>query len=219
MNEAIIPIPPHYFRMAELKGIDHDEKIIHLEIRSENVPSSICGDSCATNLKANRLVTEIYGISSPQADCSSHASSGTIRRTCTSKTMSDPDAVLLYTALRKILKHFSLSAKSTELLNNALDALEQHDVHMLVRGGTRMAGFLDGCNQASGILVPFIDTLDWWKNQKKRVPLSFHQKVSSPWNFSLTCIQCLQIHICMPLTVTKFWAVRCTTLLTKRLKN
>ena len=158
-DDIIIPKPPNYFKMATLKGVDHESKIIHLEIRSENVPTSICGDSCATNLKANRLVTEIYGITSPQADCSSHASSGTIRRTCMSKTMSDPDAVLVYTALRKILKHFSLSAKSTELLNRALDALEQNNVHMLVWRGTRMAGFLDGCKQFSSILVPFIDTL------------------------------------------------------------
>ena len=81
---------------------------------------------------------------SPGAGCSSHAASGTIRRTCSSVAMSDPYATALYNALRKILKHFSKSPKSTELLNEALDALEQNNVHMLVWGGTRMAGFLDG---------------------------------------------------------------------------
>ena len=158
-ENTIIPKPPHYFNIATLKGIDHAEKTISLEISPENVPTSICGDSCSTNLKANRLVKEWFGISSPGAGCSSHAASGTIRRTCTSATMSDPDATALYNSLRTILKHFSKSAKSTELLNNALDALEQNNVHMLVWGGTRMAGFLDGCKQSSSILVPFLDTL------------------------------------------------------------
>ena len=37
--------------------------------------------------------------------------------------------------------------------------MEQHDIHMLVLGGTRMAGFLDACNQASGIKIPFLDTM------------------------------------------------------------
>ena len=158
-KDTIIPIPPHYFRISTLKGIDHSEHIIYLEISPSNVPTAICGDRCATNVKSNRLITEWYGITSPEADCSSHAASGTIRRTCTSATMSDPDAVTIYKALRKILKHFSQSPKSTELLNKALDALELNNIHMLVWGGTRMAGFLDACKQSSSILVPFLDTL------------------------------------------------------------
>ena len=72
--------------------------------------------------------------------------------------MSDPDAVTLYSSLRKILKHFSKSPKSTELLNNTLNVLEQNDIHMLVWGGTRMADFLDGCKQLS-VLAPLLDTL------------------------------------------------------------
>ena len=52
-----------------------------------------------------------------------------------------------------------MSPNSTELLNNALGALDRHNVHMLVCGGTRMAGFLDACKQASVILTPFLDTL------------------------------------------------------------
>ena len=105
---------------------------------------------------ANRLATEWYGLTSSQADCSSLP---VLRMTCTYVTMNDPEAVRVYNALRKILKHFSVSPKSTELLNKALDVIEQHNIHMLVWGGTRMAGFLDGCKQSSSILVPFFDTL------------------------------------------------------------
>ena len=81
--------------------------------------------------------------------------------------MSDPDAVTLYNCLRKILKHFSVSTKSTELLNNALNILEQNKIHMLVWGGTRMAGFLDGCKQSSSILIPFLDTLTAGKTREE----------------------------------------------------
>ena len=52
-----------------------------------------------------------------------------------------------------------MSPKSTELLNNTLNSLEQNDIHMLVWEGTRMAGFLDACKQSSAILVPFLNTL------------------------------------------------------------
>ena len=45
------------------------------------------------------------------------------------------------------------------MLNVALLALEQNNIHMLVWGGTRMAGFRDACKQSSSILVPFLDTL------------------------------------------------------------
>ena len=63
--------------------------------------------------------------------------------------MNDPDAATLYSSLRKILKHFSKSHKSIKLLNNALNVLEQKNIHMLVWGGTRMADFLDECKQLS----------------------------------------------------------------------
>ena len=59
-----------------------------------------------------------------------------------------------------------MSPKSTELLNNALDVLEQNDIHMLVWGGTKMAGFLDACKHSSAILVPFLDTLITGKIQE-----------------------------------------------------
>ena len=65
----------------------------------------------------------------------------------------------LYDNLKKILKHFSMSPLSTGYLNEALNALEQHDVHMLNWGKTRMSGFLDSCAQASRIVVAFVDTL------------------------------------------------------------
>ena len=52
-----------------------------------------------------------------------------------------------------------MSPKSTELLNNAISAMEMNDIHLLNWGSSRMAGFLDACMQASKIIVPFLDTI------------------------------------------------------------
>ena len=123
------------------------------------IPTSVCGDGCGVSMKGSRLLEEMYGIKSSFTRCSSHASFGTIRRLCTSKTMCQLDVQVLYENLRKVLKHFSKSSKSSELLTEALDALELNQVHLMNWGGTRMAGFLDACRIASNIIIPFIDTL------------------------------------------------------------
>ena len=78
---------------------------------------------------------------------------------CTSVNSSQADATSLYDNLKALLKHFAMSPKSTEFLNNALNALELNSVHMLNWGSTCMAGFMDACVQASEILIPFLDTL------------------------------------------------------------
>ena len=156
-SDPILPAIPSFFKIAHLKGIK-DEKI-HLEIDSTYVPTAVCGDGCSVNLKGSRLLESIYGIKSPFSRCASHSSYGTIQRLCTSERSCQLDAKNLYENLRKLLKHFSRSPKSSDLLSNALTAMDMHDVHLLNWGSTRMAGFLDACVQASKILVPFLDTI------------------------------------------------------------
>ena len=91
-----------------------------------------------TNLKAQRLMEEPYGILSPFSNCSSHVASGTIRRTATSETMCDENIKQLYNALLKVLKHFSQSPKSTELLNSALTILDEQSTYVSVGGNTHV---------------------------------------------------------------------------------
>ena len=124
-----------------------------------NTPTCLCGDDCDVNLKASHLLEETYGLKCPFSHCGSHASAGTIRRLFTPKTMCQDDAKSLYENLRKLLKHFSKSPKSSKLLHQALKALEMNDIHLLNWGSTRMAGFLDACIEAFSILVPFLDTI------------------------------------------------------------
>ena len=52
-----------------------------------------------------------------------------------------------------------MSPNSTELLNNALSAMEMNGIHLLNWGSTRMAGFFDACMQALKIIVPFLGTI------------------------------------------------------------
>ena len=65
----IMPKTPPYFRIASLKSINSGT--INLQIKSSLVPSCVCGDGCRVNLKASRLLQELFGIKSPFTRCSS----------------------------------------------------------------------------------------------------------------------------------------------------
>ena len=60
---------------------------------------------------------------------------------------------------KRVFETILNESKSSELLSNALAAMEMHEVHLLNWDSTRMAGFLDACVQASKIMVPFLDTI------------------------------------------------------------
>ena len=80
-DPIIFPVPPSYFKISKLKGIE-GSKII-LEIEPKFVPTCICGDGCAVNIKGSRLLEAKFGIKSPFSRCSSHTAAGTIRHLCT----------------------------------------------------------------------------------------------------------------------------------------
>lgn len=157
LPEPLLPKPHPLFKIAKLVGID--DGCIYLEIDASNLPTTICGDGCAVNLKGSRLLKTEYGLVYPSSKCASHLSSGTVRRLCTSENSCQDDAKMLYQNLRKVLLHFAMSPKSSGLLSDALAALEFNDIHLLNWGSTRMAGFLDACLQSSKIIVPFLDTV------------------------------------------------------------
>ena len=85
-DPIIFPVPPSYFKISKLKGID-GSKII-LEIEPKFVATCICGDGCAVNIKGSRLLETKFGIKSTFSRCSSHTAAGTIRHLFTSETMS-----------------------------------------------------------------------------------------------------------------------------------
>ena len=51
------------FELEELKSINSDT--ILLEVKWEDVPTAICGDGCATNMKTSRLLQTSCGFKSP----------------------------------------------------------------------------------------------------------------------------------------------------------
>ena len=130
-DDMIIPSVPCYFKVAKLLGISRTTKEIRLEITPKNIPTCICGDGCAVNVKGCRIISDKYGIKSPFTRCASHTSASTIRRLANSKTMSQSDAEPLYDNLRKVLKHCSQSPKSTEVLKKSLQVLEMNDIPLL----------------------------------------------------------------------------------------
>ena len=144
-GDPILPAIPSFFKIARFKGIKDDK--IHLETDSTEVLTAVCGDDCSVNLKRSRSLESTYGIKSPFSRCASHTSYGTIRRLCTSERACQVDAKNLYENQRKLLKHFSMSPKISELLSNALAVMEMHDVHLLNWGSTRITRFLDTCVQ------------------------------------------------------------------------
>ena len=101
-DPIIFPVPPSYFKISKLKGIERSKTI--LEIEPNFVPTCICGGGCAVNIKGSRLLETKFGIKSPFSRCSSHTAAGTIRRLCTSEAMSQTDAKVLYGNLTAPLK-------------------------------------------------------------------------------------------------------------------
>ena len=142
-----------YFNIANLKSIAEVNKIIHLGVLAQNITTAVTGDGFAVNYKVSRLSDESYGIKSPLSICASHASAGTIRRLCTSQTMCQSNAKSLYENLSALFKHFTKSLKSSEMLLQALNNLQQHKVHLINWGSTRMSGYLEACLVASDTMT------------------------------------------------------------------
>ena len=117
-----------------------------------------------------------------------------------------------FTKISFILRHFAMSPKSTELLNNALDVLKMSSVHVLNWDSTRMTGFLDACIQASSIIVPFLDTIVTGK-----IWFSWQAHKESSFNFLQTYTQFSLKNICLMLTRIMFWCAESTGLFTKLL--
>ena len=71
-----------------------------------------------------------------------HSSDLVMKRMAKSKTMSVPEVVRTYDCLRRVIKHFEMSTKSKEKLNETLATLEMNQLKLLSWGGTRMTHFV-----------------------------------------------------------------------------
>ena len=75
-DDHLFPKAPLFFKIESLKGIENGTILLEAEF----IPTAVCGDGCAINLKDSRFLESKYGIKSPFSRCASHSSYGTIQR-------------------------------------------------------------------------------------------------------------------------------------------
>ena len=89
-----------------------------------------------------------YGLDAPCYQCAAHSSDLVMKRMTKSKTMSVPKVVKAYGCLWRVMKHFEMSTKSKENLNEALAIHEMNHLKLLSWGVTRMAHLSQPANNS-----------------------------------------------------------------------
>ena len=64
VKDKISPVPPNYFMLGKLKKVDIEEKTITIEA-SNKIPVGNCGYGVAANIKAVRIMCDLFGILTP----------------------------------------------------------------------------------------------------------------------------------------------------------
>ena len=62
--DYVDPIPPNYFKLGSLATVDEEKKVITIK-GAENLPVGNIGDGVAVNVKAARVLRDLYGFESP----------------------------------------------------------------------------------------------------------------------------------------------------------
>ena len=92
---------------------------------SDRLPIANCGDGVSVNVKAARVGDELYGLLCPDFRCSAHSVDGCWKGIARSETVSVNEVNTLYESLKPVVKHFKLSSKSKELLENCKPPCEE----------------------------------------------------------------------------------------------
>ena len=82
-----------------------------------------------------------------------------MKRMATLKTMYVPEVVVAYESLRPVIKHFELSTKSKEKLDEAIAILDFQQIKLISWAGTRMAHFVTACNRLSKLMTAVYDAM------------------------------------------------------------
>ena len=62
--DCVDPIPPNYFKLGSLATVDEEEMVITIKA-VESLPVGNIGDGVAVNVKAARVLRDLYGVESP----------------------------------------------------------------------------------------------------------------------------------------------------------
>ena len=138
--QSTLPTPSPYFKLGTVLYVNDNEIRIKM---STKLPIGNCGDGVSVNQKAARILKDVYGMSTLDFRCSSHATDGSLKRIAKSESMSVEEVKSLYLSLRSVVKHFHCSVKSKELLDKALEMVEiEKGIHLISWCSTRIGHFL-----------------------------------------------------------------------------
>ena len=118
-------------------------------------PVGNIGDGVSVNIKAARILRDLYGFTSPDFRCSAHAALVSIQRLTQSKIMNVPEVTTTYQNLRTIIKHFECSVKNKE----TMETLGMAPLHLLSWCQTQMAHFLKSCSDFNQMVAAVYDTM------------------------------------------------------------
>ena len=127
---------------------------------SKRLPIANVGNGVGVNVKAARVASQLFGLSTPAIRCGSHSVDGCWKRIAKSETMSFEAVKTLYTNLKTVVKHFKFSGKSKEILVSSMAKLEMNKgIHLVTWCATRMAHFLVACKRFNDLLVPVYNSM------------------------------------------------------------
>ena len=111
------PVSWSYFTIDQSVKEDLDKKVVLIAV-SNRFPAANIGDGVLVNVKAPRVLQDLFNFMSTGFWCSARAASGFIKRLVTSKTMNVHEVITLYESLRTIIKNLESSVKNKEALDN-----------------------------------------------------------------------------------------------------
>ena len=135
ISDLEFEFPPEFFKCCEIEHCDLDSNSISLVFNEW--PVVLMADGCYTNNSASTALTNMFGFMSPSARCSSHAADGSVKRMSKSQTYSVEEVKVFVEHYRPILRHYQMSGKSTCILNDALQAMDMNQVHLMTWCPTR----------------------------------------------------------------------------------
>ena len=154
------PSTPTYFKLGAIKRVSVEDKEIHLSM-SKTLPVGNCGNGVSVNIKAARVMKELYGIESLGFRCAAYAAHSSLKFIAKSEAIGVEKAKSFYNTLRSVVHFFQYSVRGKEALDQAIEIVEMRKgVHLISWCATRMTHLLPACEKANDLLVPLYNTID-----------------------------------------------------------
>ena len=167
--------PQGYFKLRVIHHVNKNNKEIHVDMT--NMPIANTGNGIALNGRASCLLCLWYALDATCYHCAAHSSDLVMKGMLEPRIMSVLEVVKTYDCLGRLIKHFKMSTKRKEKLNEALAILEINRLKLLSWCGTRMAHFVTACKKFTKLL-PTIYNCVYSTGIKKKSRCTLHC-----WNY------------------------------------